>query len=530
MDDLHGNPLDEEVPFCPHCFAPLGEDVAQQCPDCREYISRPRVMNVEEHASMDRRGCPSCAKGIPVEADICRECGEPVDTDATAAPSLPEQHQMYFDFQTFEDSFLKLPLPATESKPTVEDVVGRLDLGGVDVEIISDSPSHPQGPEGRTEWEIEFMATMTGKEAREAWVADDYGTGYTRGDRFHLWLERTPASASDFDLMPEAVTDEIRAAVETSNWTLGMMGHCSTEPAEDFRFQLTVARFAAGDDFPTIDETAARLLTADTLRDYIQHREKLTHTYATWTVRGQESTWVHTTGLPRIGALEIELLDVGGRDEVERARQLCANLGEQFAQSEKPPPFAVHNGDFGRYLWVPLEEARQFYPDGIAGLTEPDRTRLLHPSAVVFSESIDPETFERAAAHFGADGESSEEPELRQKVEDGPELRQKKTDTSDAGDWQTPGDAPRNTDIDHHDGNLPETDAPPPAIAALASFLFPGIGQLVCTQTAKGVTLLIMGLLSCNCFGLLSILSAIDAFLIAQKLHDGQPVDDWEFF
>jgi hypothetical protein len=73
-------------------------------------------------------------------------------------------------------------------------------------------------------------------------------------------------------------------------------------------------------------------------------------------------------------------------------------------------------------------------------------------------------------------------------------------------------------------------DAPIPAVAALVSLFVPGAGQVYAGQTAKGVVMLLVALGTFGCFGLLNVLAAVDALLIAQRQARGETVSDWQFF
>ena len=73
--------------------------------------------------------------------------------------------------------------------------------------------------------------------------------------------------------------------------------------------------------------------------------------------------------------------------------------------------------------------------------------------------------------------------------------------------------------------------APIPAIAAAVISLFvPGVGQIISGQVAKGAVILIAAVLFCGLGGILNVVAAIDAYLIAQKQEKGQTVGDWDFF
>lgn len=74
-----------------------------------------------------------------------------------------------------------------------------------------------------------------------------------------------------------------------------------------------------------------------------------------------------------------------------------------------------------------------------------------------------------------------------------------------------------------------------PGVMAALSFFFPGLGQLLCGQTAKGAVLLVVGfalnLVTGGIVGLLFCpLASTDAFLVAKSKQRGDAVQDWSFF
>jgi hypothetical protein len=73
-----------------------------------------------------------------------------------------------------------------------------------------------------------------------------------------------------------------------------------------------------------------------------------------------------------------------------------------------------------------------------------------------------------------------------------------------------------------------------PTLMAILSLLVPGLGQMVLGQTAKGIVLLVAGLVlgATTCFGGLVIwgVAVVDAYQIGKKLQSRRPVAQWEFF
>lgn len=83
--------------------------------------------------------------------------------------------------------------------------------------------------------------------------------------------------------------------------------------------------------------------------------------------------------------------------------------------------------------------------------------------------------------------------------------------------------------------NSSSNDEKEPWLMALLSFLILGLGQIILGQTAKGITILIVGIvIGLITFGFATLIilpiSVIDAYLIAKKKKEGKVVGDWEFF
>lgn len=75
---------------------------------------------------------------------------------------------------------------------------------------------------------------------------------------------------------------------------------------------------------------------------------------------------------------------------------------------------------------------------------------------------------------------------------------------------------------------MPASPPKDPIVALLLSlFLLGGTGQIFLGQTTKGIVLIVATICTC---GLAGILGAIDAYMIAKRLQEGNSVNKWEFF
>lgn len=74
-----------------------------------------------------------------------------------------------------------------------------------------------------------------------------------------------------------------------------------------------------------------------------------------------------------------------------------------------------------------------------------------------------------------------------------------------------------------------------PAIPAVLSFFFTGLGQIINGQVVKGIVCFVVAvILGFFTFGLSVVITTplviVDAYLIAKKRSEGKEVGDWEFF
>lgn len=85
---------------------------------------------------------------------------------------------------------------------------------------------------------------------------------------------------------------------------------------------------------------------------------------------------------------------------------------------------------------------------------------------------------------------------------------------------QPPSQAPQGS-VDGLDNN--------DIIAILAAFFLPGLGQLILGQKTKGIVMIAITIVTCYLGGLVSLASAVDAYLAA-KTKKYRQLDEWEFF
>ena len=104
------------------------------------------------------------------------------------------------------------------------------------------------------------------------------------------------------------------------------------------------------------------------------------------------------------------------------------------------------------------------------------------------------------------------------------------TPTAEHDDWSAPAHQPPQP----YAGGTPATtgaqqDLETSEVIAVVAAVIPGVGQMLLGQTVKGLVLLGIALLTCSGFGLFSVASIVDTFLVAKAKHR-RVVDEWEFF
>lgn len=76
----------------------------------------------------------------------------------------------------------------------------------------------------------------------------------------------------------------------------------------------------------------------------------------------------------------------------------------------------------------------------------------------------------------------------------------------------------------------PPSSAANPVLCAVLSLFFPGVGQMLAGQVAKGVVILAIAFFTAYGACLLPFLAAFDAYQIAQRRQRGETVGEWQFF
>ena len=164
-----------------------------------------------------------------------------------------------------------------------------------------------------------------------------------------------------------------------------------------------------------------------------------------------------------------------------------------------PPPWRplyFRNG--AAFSWVPFEQLLETLPPKLPGVDPADRAHLKHLTVALVSPFFSAQTYAQIAAQ--------PEPPSQRAIPDP----------------QRPASAV------HAPPPLPAAEHPR-ALAALISFVLPGAAQIWLGQRRKGTLLLAVSLVTCGGLGMLSLLSAIDAWKLAGRLASGERPGAWDW-
>lgn len=76
----------------------------------------------------------------------------------------------------------------------------------------------------------------------------------------------------------------------------------------------------------------------------------------------------------------------------------------------------------------------------------------------------------------------------------------------------------------------PTVAGPSPIIAVILSIVLPGAGEIYVGQVTKGIVLAVVGVPTLGCCGILTLITAADSYLLAQRRQRGETIGDWQFF
>jgi hypothetical protein len=255
-------------------------------------------------------------------------------------------------------------LPASEETPTATGVMTALKtrFGELTMEMVSP----PRAP--HASWEV--SCTHEGR-SFSVWAQRSQGT-----ETLHLQRDH------------RVLSEDERAALEKSQWSVGVVLFFGEEPLADFHFQLRALVAVAPRGIAAFDVAAFRLHHFEWVKESAQSAAPPSPTslfVMHFVSEGGAAGWIHTHGLDRCGRLELELFDV----KPEQSRLLGELLNSAAAffleQGLPAPEAAVEVGRDLPVVWLPWEEAlRRHGPKFGGGKGDRDDVHS-GPSAVLYA-------------------------------------------------------------------------------------------------------------------------------------------------
>jgi hypothetical protein len=420
------------------------------------------------------------------------------DPNLPVPAALPAHHQRLLDKRFYEGNYLYVVLPQGAAKPQADLLMEQVVSTDLTISAIGPAPHH-RGH--KPQWEVTFLA----KDPERA--PPHRGATPSTGERIHLWLEGTGLPA-DMGLQGSELLPALRAYIHDSEWSIGL--HCDTrdDPSWNTRLMMRIIRCIFPEHDPLVIERATGRLLLDVWREAAEVKPPpLRDCYTIRRLVRDGRVWLRTCGLPRWGCFEIELIGIP-EGQADEAEQLLAAVADAVVpMASLPPPWrAMYFSNGAGFAWVPLEHVQtHFHPD-LPGMMRSDRRTLRHATVTIVSPYFDADLFTRITQQPPPPTEMAQ-PNIQA-------ISTTAQETSKIGGSLAQGQ-PR--------------PGPAPPVVALASLLLPGCGQLLLGQHSKGAAMLVIALFTCGALGLLNIISAFDAWVMAER-QGRHTLRDWEFF
>ncbi|MCB9759948.1 MAG: zinc ribbon domain-containing protein [Alphaproteobacteria bacterium] len=475
-----------QLSVCPHCSTALAPGTTA-CEVCRGTFDEARRVDVYAFGELPRRACPVCGRSAPDFVTVCPNCLAHLDPSSPQPPPLPPQHQLLLDTRSFETSEL---VALTAAPPTLPSAAQLGRTGQVVHDQRETSTPHTDG----ALWTAKVWASSPlGERHRSLHTSEQFGLEVHEGQELTLWVERSAAAL--------ALPDALRDRREDGQGFVGVQGTCSHEGAIDWLLQLRLLQAVAPDNAVFIDLSAEQEVDPVALEDAAPPLEAL---YGVHVRREGGLAWIRTAGLARLGSYELEVLEVPAV-AIPAVLEVVRAAARRFVEAPLPGPrsgFEVPGGP--DLCWLPYAHARADLPRGLPGTTRADRALVRHPSALLFA-SVAGERRPLAAA-------------LAPPPAPAP--------TAPAPAPEAPTDPPPPPPPRPLVQDLPL----PPGALALLSLLLPGAAQMMLGQGGKGALLLAASVLLCGLGGVLNVVCAVDAWLLARRLTRGEVLSPWQFF
>jgi hypothetical protein len=374
-------PVDQERPgvfvLCRMCGSTVAPR-ARSCAACGSDLahSEPIVLTPEQLGSAERKPCVRCGESLLGVALRCPRCqawqqeddeGE-VEPEEVALRPFPPEFQLHLVARVYEPSRVAALLPADPPDPDA--ALGGLRRAGLDIVRAGPARSR-QAPEAA--WELEVALRM-------------------EGDPGPATLQIWPASLSD---VPGFDRGALGPGVAPGEAAVVVSARFGRDLLRDLHRLLRVVDAVAPDAIGVVDFATGRARASAWLREAAQSPvpPDPSELYAVVTARSQDGSrvWLHTQGLGRCGAFEIEALDVPGdaaegfAELLDAAARRLIEQGETVPGEEQPIPVA----DGLSVCWVPSRWARDDVGEGGFGAVEEERQGFRGLSAALLACDAD---------------------------------------------------------------------------------------------------------------------------------------------
>lgn len=354
--------------LCPYCFTAV-KDRHASCEQCGA-PSAPgeRVrMTLQAYFDLPKQPCRRCGALKPERAPTCMACKyRAASGGVPAAP--PPALIAWLTTVTFEESEVAAVVPA----PLPAEAVGaRLAAAGLGAALRAPDERGRRG----ASWELRGAVRVPGVREPVAITAE----GERHGWPFDVWLE--PFGPAHVGRCFEPVVHPERAFVLGTSFASGAGYAAQFAGASDagrddvaraallgYWVQLLVTRVVAPEAYYAID------LTGGVARPKGFEPRTPDDAYSTFVAREGGRAWVHTEGLPRWGALDVELFDVP-EAQIGAATAFVRAIVPALAGRRLPPPGEpVRLADGRRVTYAPFDGRL----DATPGRRQADRDRFAH--------------------------------------------------------------------------------------------------------------------------------------------------------
>ncbi|MCU0686803.1 MAG: zinc ribbon domain-containing protein [Polyangiaceae bacterium] len=354
--------------LCPHCLTAV-KDRHPSCDQCGapSALGERVRMTLQEYFDLPKHPCPRCGAHKPERAPTCMACKYRAGPGRPPA-ALPPALLAWLTTISFEESEVVAVVPAPLP---VETVGARLAAAGLSGSLLA-----PDGPGRRgASWQLRGAVRVPGVREPLAFTAE----GERRGWPLDVWFE--PLRPEHVRRCFEPVVHPPQAFVIGTSFAAGasfaaQFAGASAAGFDDiaqaallgYWVQMLVTRVIAPEAYYTID------LSGGVVPPKGFEPRTPDDAYSTFVTREGGRAWVHTEGLPRWGAPDLELFDVP-EAQIGAATAFLRAIVAALAGRRLPPPGEPIRLADGRLITYAPFDGRL---DATPGRRQADRDRYPH--------------------------------------------------------------------------------------------------------------------------------------------------------